>query len=108
MKYRWLMAVALLAGCSQTADSIKPASVDGSKYAAMSCDGLKAENASISATLGDLSAKQAKAAEADKTAFVVGGLLAASVVGEDHSKEIARLKGEQAAIQKASAAHNCQ
>jgi hypothetical protein len=109
-----IAAAALLAqfGCATSPDNIPAAPVPVARYLELDCGRLEAEFARVGASLRDAYGLQSEQASNDSGA-VAGALLvftpAILAVGGNRPMqgEVARLKGEQAAISDALAQKNC-
>jgi len=97
----------LAAGCAKAPSSIAAANVSVTGYQAWSCDQLANENAKISTSLDSLSATQSQAATGDAMGVFLVGLPVASMTGGDREGEIARIKGEKAAIYQVQISKKC-
>lgn len=112
MKYNHaLLALGLsLAACATPPDDIKATPVATGQYSGMSCDDLSAAAIKTNSKLGDLTAAQGRTASNDAYGVLWLGLPVGSM-GEKGVKErevqIAWLKGELDAIQKARVAGKC-
>jgi starvation-inducible outer membrane lipoprotein len=96
-----LCAMALLAaGCARQPDQIAPSPVSTDRYLPMSCADLLAGRAGKKA--------QHEAAERDKAAMGVIHIPVASMAGQDREDEVARGKGELAAIDAAIQSNGCE
>lgn len=112
MQIRSLAAASLVPACAQQTGSIPAAAVSRNDYHGASCRSLQPELFSVETRLGDLSAAQTAAANAD-TAWVVGGALlflpamAVAAAGPDYAGESAALKGQKNALPSQIAASSC-
>jgi len=103
---------ATLAGCAQNPDAIQAADVSRSAYNGVSCQTLRAELYETESGLGQLEAAQ-RAERNKDTAWVTGGALlffpamVVAAAGEDHTTEIARMKGERNAMRSAMISRGC-
>jgi hypothetical protein len=107
MKKSVLCALLLLAGCAKQPGDIVAASVPTDSYMQMSCENLAAEKSGKETQLGTLSGQQEETANRDGAWMTIIHVPVASMAGGDHGKEIAELKGQLAAIDKASQAKSC-
>lgn len=101
---------ASLAACATPPNNIKPIEVAPSQYAGLSCADLSLRAVSTNSKLGDLTAVQSRTASNDAYGVFWIGLPVGSM-GENNTKqreaEIAQMKGELDAIQKARVAGKC-
>lgn len=108
MKKTVLCALLLLvAGCAKQPGDIVAAAVPTDSYMQMSCADLTAAKSSKETELGTLSGQQEEAANRDAAWMAIVHVPVASMTKGDHSKDIARLKGELAAIDHAYQAKSC-
>lgn len=104
----FVAAIALtMAGCASAPSSIKPASVSVSGYAGLSCGQLASKANALAASYKVAADKQSSTRKGDVMGVLLIGLPTASMSGKDNSAEIARIKGEQAAVSKARTAKGC-
>jgi type IV pilus biogenesis protein CpaD/CtpE len=104
-----LCAMALLAaGCARQPDQIAPSPVATDRYLPMSCADLLASRAGKKAEQARLEQAQHEAAERDKAAMGVIHIPVASMAGQDREDEVARGKGELAAIDAAIQSKGCE
>jgi hypothetical protein len=109
MKRMSLCAVTLLAaGCARQPDQIAASPVAVDRYLQMSCAELLASRAGKKAEQARLEQAQHEAAERDKAAMGVIHIPVASMAGQDREDEVARGKGELAAIDAAIRSNGCQ
>jgi hypothetical protein len=107
-----VIAGSILAGCAQQPDQIVAADVSRQAYSGASCRSLQTQLFSVETKLGELSAAQTSAANAD-AAWVAGGALlffpamAVAAAGPDHAAEIASLKGQRTALREQMIASSC-
>lgn len=103
-----LMATAaVLAGCARSPDGISPSYVSDVGYQSYSCQQLATEQARLSAALATASTQQEKARTNDIVGVLLIGLPVSSLSGDNIAPEIARLKGEIEAVNRASTVKNC-
>ncbi|TGP88936.1 MULTISPECIES: hypothetical protein [unclassified Mesorhizobium] len=110
MKYKAILILSIgLASCATPPNDIKPIAA-ATTYGGLSCSELSARALSTNSKLGDLTAIQSRTASNDATGVLWLGLPVGSM-GDKNAKqrvaEIARLKGELDAIQKARVAGKC-
>ncbi|PZQ13659.1 MAG: hypothetical protein DI565_14050 [Ancylobacter novellus] len=96
-----------LSACAKSPESIAPAYVSEVSYQSYSCAQLGEESARLTAALANASTQQEKARANDTVGVILIGLPVSSLSGDNIAPEIARLKGEQEAIRKASFRKNC-
>ena len=109
MKTTALCATALLvAGCARQPDQIAATSVATDRYLQTSCAELLVSRAGKKIEQARLEQAQHAAAEHDKAAMSVIHLPVASMTGQDREDEVARGKGELAAIDAAIRSKACE
>jgi hypothetical protein len=109
MKTAALCAMALLAaGCARQPDQIAASPVTADRYLQMSCAELLADRAGRKIEQARLEQAQHKAAEHDKAAMSVIHVPVASMTGQDREDEVARGKGELAAIDAVIRSKGCE
>ena len=101
-----------LSSCAQSSDEIQATYVSDVQYQNHTCEQLQEEYTLIRSSLATISAQQDEDADSDAVAMGVGLVLfwpALFVLAatEDEKEEIARLKGEVEALQRASLRQNC-
>lgn len=105
-------ATAFLSACAQQPNNIVAAEVSRDAYSGASCRSLQTELFSVETKLGELSAAQTSAANAD-AAWVAGGALlffpamAVAAAGPDYAGEIASLKGQKNALRSQMISSGC-
>lgn len=107
-----LVAAGLLAGCATRAEDISAAYVSPVLYQNLTCEQLALEATGVSSRALAASGAQNKKASTDTAAMTVGLVLfwpALFLTQGDGAQaaEVARLKGEMEAIEKASIQKNC-
>jgi len=107
MKKSVLCAVLLLAGCAKQPGDIVAASVPSDTYMQMSCQNLAAEKSGKQTELDALSSKQAETANRDAAWMAIVHVPVASLSRGDDAKQIADLKGQLNAIDRAYQAKSC-
>lgn len=107
MKKTVLCALLLLAGCAKQPGDIVAAAVPTDSYMQMGCADLTATKSSKQTELGTLSGRQEEAANRDAAWMAIVHVPVASMTQGDHAKDIARLKGELDAIDRAYQAKSC-
>lgn len=99
-------ALAVVAGCATRPEKIEPSFVSNEPYMASECAQLAERMSDAKARLQDFSAKQEKKANVD-AAFVFWVLVPASLFTGDYAADVAKSKGEVAAIGAAQASKGC-
>ncbi|MBC8716975.1 hypothetical protein [Ochrobactrum sp. Marseille-Q0166] len=114
MKKLLLCAISLsvIAGCASRANKIEPGYASSSNYENLSCSALREEAVRLSVSASDAIKRQNKAANTDAIKTGVGLVLFWPVLflNEGDGKkaaEVARLKGEMIAVERASQRKNC-
>jgi hypothetical protein len=108
MKPMILCALALVvSGCARQPGQIAAVPVATDPYLQLSCPDLLADRAAKQVTQEGLEATQHKAAERDKGAMTVIHFPIAAMTGQDREDEVARGKGERAAIDAAMQSKGC-
>jgi hypothetical protein len=102
----WVLPL-LLAGCAKQPGDIVASSVPTDPYMQMSCQSLATERDSKETQLGTLSSQQEQTANRDGAWMAMVHIPVASMAGGDHAGEIADLKGQIAAIDRAAQAKSC-
>lgn len=102
------LALTALAACAQQPESIAASYVSPTAYAGLSCADLDAELATVDAERQSVAQQQTDAATRDAVVMGVGLVLFWPVLPllaiPDHDEDLARLKGETAALRDAYAA----
>lgn len=106
------ICVATVAGCADKSDQIAPSHVSAMPYQTLSCQQLRTEAQNVSNNAARAMTQQDKKAANDAVATTIGTVLfwpALFMIKGDGATaaEVARLKGEKIAIEKASMARNC-
>jgi len=106
---RYLPAAALvfLAACAASPESIAPFYVSEMAYQAWSCEQLSQEQPRLSSALAAAYTQQSNARSNDTIGVIFLGLPVSTLSGSNIAGEIARLKGELQALQRASTTRNC-
>jgi hypothetical protein len=102
-----LALCALAAGCARAPERIPAAYISPTNYQSLDCPQLAQEGARIDGALAVASIQQRQARRGDTWGVLLIGLPVASISGENIAPEIARYKGEQAAVRQVSTAKNC-
>ncbi|WP_417497834.1 hypothetical protein [Maricaulis sp.] len=96
------LAMALaVSGCASRAGSIAPMSISANEYSGMSCEENRAELQLARDSENALTRQQNNAATADAAAVFLFLLPLGSVFGADRSGELAQVKGEVLALERA-------
>ena len=105
------VALAVLAGCAQSADKIKPSYVSPLQYQDLNCKQIRAELGRVGRKMSEVSGIQDKTASNDSVAMGVGLVLFWPALffidSSDQKVEIARLKGEFDALEQAAIQKKC-
>lgn len=106
------VAAVAMAGCAQKAENVTAAYVSPLTYQGYSCKQIAQEASRVSSRVGEVSGVQNKKAESDAVATGVALVIfwpAAFFIKGDKqtASELARLKGELEALEKASIQRNC-
>ncbi|TQF84177.1 hypothetical protein FK498_01870 [Elioraea sp. Yellowstone] len=109
---RAVAAAALAVGCVKPPEAITPQYVSHIQYQSLTCEQIAEEHARLSARLTELSTLQQENANTDAALFTVGMLLfwpalLAMPATVDRKGEIARLKGEQEALDRVALRKGC-
>jgi hypothetical protein len=99
--------LACLCACAKAPESIAPAYVSDLPYRSYSCQTLGEEQARVSNALAVASAQQEKARSNDTVGVIFLGLPVSTLSGDNVAPEVARLKGEQDALQRAANLKAC-
>ena len=107
-----ILAAAALSGCASSAEEVKPQYISPIQYQELSCKQIAEEGRRISSRVAELSGVQNKKARKDAVmtgvAIVLFWPAAFFVSGDDQTTaELARLKGEFEALDKAAIRKNC-
>ena len=95
-----LLGATLISGCASRASSIAPVAVTATDYSAMPCDRAREELAATNTRVDALSRRQNNAALADAAGVFLLLIPVGSVFGGGVEGELARAKGEQAALER--------
>lgn len=96
-----------VSACAATPESIQPAYVSEVTYQNWSCQQLGEEQARLSSAYASAAAQQSKARSNDTVGVLFLGLPVSSMSGGNVAPQIANLKGQQEAVQKAATLKNC-
>src|SRR3569623_424553 len=102
-----LPAVALVAACAPTPESIQPADVSEVPYQSWTCQQLGEELGRLNNALSTASVQQHSARSHDVAGVILLGLPVGSMSGQSIAPQIARYKGEQEAVNRAMIRNNC-
>lgn len=102
-----LVGALVLTGCATKPESIAPAYISEMQYMGYTCEQLGQEQARLVSALSSASDAQRRARSNDTVGVIFLGLPVSSLSGSNVASEIARLKGELQALQKASVLKNC-
>ena len=106
-KIVFLAAIAALAACAKSPESIAPSYVSDLTYRNVSCSDLAIENQRVSDALVQASQQQEQARGNDTVGVILLGLPVSSLSGDNVAPEVAHLKGELEAIHRASVMKKC-
>jgi hypothetical protein len=98
---------AILAGCAATPESIAPAYVSEVTYQNWSCQQLSEETMRLNAAYQVAAQEQHHARTNDTVGVLLLGLPVASLSGGNVAPQVASLKGNQAAVERAMTLKNC-
>lgn len=103
--------VFLASGCAPKAERIQAAYVSPLTYQSYDCSQLVAEMQRVDGRLLEVSQQQNDMASRDTVVTTIGIILffpaLLFLIGEDHSEEIARLKGEAESVEQAAVLGSC-
>ncbi len=102
-----LGAVLLVGACAKPPEAIGPSYVSEIGYQSWTCDQLSGETLRLSGALATASTQQNRARSNDTVGVILLGLPVSSLSGDNIAPEIARLKGEQEAVRRASMTKGC-
>lgn len=106
MKAIVALALLALAGCAAKPEDIPPAYVSHMLYEPYTLEQLRGEEQRLQQALATASDAQRKARSNDTAGVILLGLPVSSLSGSNQAANIARLKGELEAVQKAIALKN--
>lgn len=107
MKAAAICGVATVAACAKSPESIAPSYISDVPYRSWSCKQLGQEELRLNEALSTASAQQKKARTNDTVGVILIGLPVSSLSGDNIAPEIARLKGELRAVNRAGTLKNC-
>jgi hypothetical protein len=96
-----------VAACAKSPESISPSYISDVQYRGWTCDQLGQEEVRLVQALAVASQQQEKARSNDIVGVIFIGLPVSSLSGDNIAPEIARLKGENAALNRAMILNNC-
>ena len=96
-----LAIVSLVSGCATAPENIAPAYVSHLAYMQYTVEQLGQEEARLQAALSTSSDAQRKARSNDTLGVIFLGLPVSSLAGSNQASNVARIKGELEAVQKA-------
>src|SRR5262249_29165260 len=102
-----IFLAAVIGGCAKSPGSIQPAYMSPVAYAGLSCNQLKKEAARVQHALTEASMQQEETSDNDAAGILLIGMPVASFSGENIATQIAALKGEIEAVQRASLEKKC-
>ena len=97
-----LAVVTLISACATAPENISPAYVSHMSYMQYTLEQLGQEEARLQAALSSSSDAQRKARSNDTLGVIFLGLPVSSLSGSNQASNVARLKGELEAVQKAT------
>jgi hypothetical protein len=101
------VTVLVISGCATKPESIAPAYISDMAYKDWTCSQLAQEQSRLTSALSAASDAQRRARTNDTWGVILIGLPTASLSGSNVASEIARLKGELQALQRAAILKNC-
>jgi len=102
-----MLSALFIGGCATLPEKITPLEISDAHYLKWSCEQLSQEQPKLAASLASASDAQRRCRKADITGLLFIGLPVASLTGFNKSSEIARLKGELQALQRAAILESC-
>ena len=102
-----VFVVVAVVGCAKSPESISPSYVSERLYYSWSCQQLAEEDTRLADAYVDAAKRQKQARANDIAGVILIGLPVSSLSGSNIAPEIARLKGEQAAIRNARRKKGC-
>lgn len=102
-----LAIVVSLVGCATPPENIAPAYISEMTYMNYTCEQLAQEQSRLASALAATSDAQRRARTGDTVGVIFLGLPTSSLSGSNMASEVARLKGELQALQKAATLKNC-
>jgi len=101
------LAVAGLAACAKSPESIQPAYVSPVTYDGLSCPQLGEKQGRLATALATASNQQSQARSNDIAGILLLGLPVASLSGENIAPQIALYKGQQEAVRQVTLRKSC-
>ncbi len=101
------LGIAVCAGCAMRPESVKPAYISDMTYRDWTCEQLGQEQTRLAAALASSCDAQRQARSGDTWGVILLGLPVSTLSGNNQASEIARLKGELQALQRAATLKNC-
>ena len=101
------IAITLLTGCATPPEAIVPQYISEITYLNYTCEQLAQEHTRLINALSAASDAQHKARSGDTVGVILLGIPTASLSGSNQAANIARLKGEIIALEKAAIQKNC-
>lgn len=102
-----LLVALSVAGCASSPENIKPTYTSEDHYLGLTCEQLGQESQRLNDALKTASEKQKSASSKDALGVFLIGMPLGSMSGEDIGPEVARLKGEVEAVQRAQNRKGC-
>lgn len=102
-----LTLAAVLAACAPAPGSIQPIYTSELPYLSLPCESLTREALRVSTALGSASNAQAQAHSGDIVGVLLIGLPISSISGQNVAPEVARLRGESEALNRAMLTNRC-
>lgn len=97
----------LMSACAKSPESIAPSYISDVGYQSWQCKQLAEEDQRLAAALATASSQQKNARTNDIVGVALIGLPVSSMSGDNIAPEIARLKGEKEAVNRAMKAKSC-
>ncbi len=102
-----LAAAILLTACAQSPETIPAAYTSEVPYLSWTCQNLAEETPRLQAALATSSAQQEQARSNDIAGVIFLGLPVGSMSGQNVAPQVARLRGEMEAVDRAMRRNNC-
>ena len=102
-----ILSLAVIMGCAKSPESIAPSYISDVGYQSWQCQQLAEEDQRLAAALSTASAQQKNARTNDTVGVLLIGLPVSSMSGDNIAPEIARLKGEREAVNRAMKTKGC-
>jgi len=108
MRRAFVLAALMLTGCAEDPAAIAPTAVPSSKWAGSTCGEINAMLSRLQPTLRDITVAQTKQRNDDTAGLILFGITPTMLGGgRSWDEDIARIKGEIAALRSAGAAKGC-